>query len=420
MKSLEFPVKAHPFSGEDAGFPVNHYPFTVNEDPKPGKQPGFPVKEYGISGEANPVSGEQGRIHSDKNHISINTPPLTFPGLIFHGEAMARFNSKTQGWLDQLPILAAEFQKIPLPTTEDLTKTLKAKPAMVSYLKTLNTLFDPATMDKVRQATQADPPYDLSFNNVRTLLGLKGRVKDFPAAFHEALDVVLARRLKTRHIENLVEWIASGNPAKDFDPKQARNKKRETKPKGSVISPPVPGTNTPGEPEITTSPAAAKKSKLVTLWELPTKGLLLLLKGLWWLLATPAKWLGKQIKKTAAKFAEDPGSFMKNLVIGTLQFIFWGILLCVLIGVLHWGWTHYGRAFVGGKVKELMPSVSAKADNAQASSTPTPSAAPAAQAGTTAKTHSPRGYREIQPPEELKDRVQKSKEFGHGFRQTSI
>ncbi len=294
----------------------------------------------------------------------------------------------TPDWLDDLAAVTAQHDKTPSANQGVLAKALKLHRPYVSQLLVLQPIFDPPTVEKVRQAS---PAYNLSYRRAKELLGLKGKVADFPKAGREMVDQILTRHLATNQIKDLVDEIVRENPTRGtagssnpaFFERLGRRIDRALGWGGSPLEADSQGGQPDAEESEGEEPAKAKTPK--TSAKAPAQGKAPSGKKA----GGPVKWAGKQIEKTPTNFANHPGTFMKNLVLGTLQFVFWGILLCVLIGFLHWGWVHYGRSFVGGKVKELMPSASAKADNAQASSTPTPSAAPAAQAGTTAKTHSP-------------------------------
>ncbi len=79
---------------------------------------------------------------------------------------------------------------------------------------------NPAALEKVRQAA----PFILSFNGAKALIPL-GTMADPSGAVHSALDIILSRRLATRHIEALVEWMISGKSAESFDSKAKQRPK---------------------------------------------------------------------------------------------------------------------------------------------------------------------------------------------------
>ncbi len=142
---------------------------------------------------------------------------------------MAKPNTKSLDWLDDMAALAAEKAKNPSANYDDLAETLITTKSKVSYLFALKATFDPAAVKKVRQAAQGNHPFILSYKSALALTDLVGRVPDLPQAVQEALEVILTHRYATRHIEALVEHLAAGNPAKDFDHKKVKNKKREPK-----------------------------------------------------------------------------------------------------------------------------------------------------------------------------------------------
>ncbi len=141
---------------------------------------------------------------------------------------MEKSNLKSLAWLDKLSAFAAEREKNPDIPHAELAKALGHDKAMVSFLRSLNSCFDPAAVERVRQAAQGPHPFTLSFNSALELAKLNGKVPDLPGAFQDALEVVLARHLAKRHIKNLVDWIASGKPAKDFDPKKIKGNKQDS------------------------------------------------------------------------------------------------------------------------------------------------------------------------------------------------
>ncbi len=132
---------------------------------------------------------------------------------------MAKYKPKSRSWLDSLSALTAEREKNPSLKYPGLAKALNTSTGMIANFSALNDLFDPPAREKVRQAAEVIPSFDLSLNSALALTGLEGKVKDLPSAFHETLDEVLVRHYKTSHIKALVEWVVAGKPAKDFDPK---------------------------------------------------------------------------------------------------------------------------------------------------------------------------------------------------------
>jgi hypothetical protein len=127
---------------------------------------------------------------------------------------MAGLKKESLVWLDQLEVLNTHPDST---SRAELIRTLNVKNSHITNLRALKPCFDPKAVEKVRQAALATQPYTLSFNSALALAGLKNRVSDFPTAFHTALDLALSRRLSLRHIKALVQWMASGKPASEFD-----------------------------------------------------------------------------------------------------------------------------------------------------------------------------------------------------------
>jgi hypothetical protein len=141
--------------------------------------------------------------------------------------------------------------KTPSARRKELAKTLDLHPTMVTFLKAIKPCFDPAAIEKVRQAAQgifpstsnvlgqSNPvvqleasqqmPYTLSFNSAQALAGLNGKVTDLPGSVNSALDVIFTHRLITKQIKSLVKWMVSGKPAAEFDPRK-KVKKSKVKP----------------------------------------------------------------------------------------------------------------------------------------------------------------------------------------------
>lgn len=323
---------------------------------------------------------------------------------------MAEANQGSLDWLDQLDKLTALRGKDSSISHADMANALKVHRPYVSQLLALQPIFDPITAAKVRKAA---PGYILSFNSAKELFGLKSKVEDFTKTAREVVEKILTDQLQTAQIKDLVDKIIANNPKRkpEVDSSMGffeRNGRRIGGAIGRVLDillwlRPKQTTEQPdieeegNEAEKAVNPKSGGRTS-------PTKKT-----------GGPLKWVGKQIGKIATSFLDHPGTFMKNLVIGTIQFVIWGILFCVLLGVLHWGWAHYGRAFFEENVKGLIPNFSAKVDNVQPVNTPTPSAAPATQKGTAPITLHSIAYKEIQQPEELNDRVRKDKEYGTDF-----
>ena len=133
---------------------------------------------------------------------------------------MPDFKPESLDWLDDLSALEAEQQKNPSAKTGKLADALDNHKSMISFLLAIQACFDPAAIEKIRLADKNASKFTLSFNSARALSRLKRKVKveDLSSLVHAALDVTLFRRLKTKQIEALVGWVASGKPAAEFDP----------------------------------------------------------------------------------------------------------------------------------------------------------------------------------------------------------
>ncbi len=142
---------------------------------------------------------------------------------------MPEIQSEPLSWLKNLSSLVAEKAKNPKAKYPELADALKVSKPYVGFLSAIYECFDQAALERVRQAAQGSPSYTLSFNNARELAKLKGKVPDLPGAIHAALDLVLPRRLATKHIEALVDWMAEGKPISEFDPAKVKNKKKKPK-----------------------------------------------------------------------------------------------------------------------------------------------------------------------------------------------
>jgi len=130
---------------------------------------------------------------------------------------MAGLKSESLSWVDQLETIRALG---PTASRTDKKKTLNLSDGLVTAVINLEACFDPAAVKKVRQAAQANPPFILSSNSAKALIGLKKRkVADLHGSVHAALDVIFVHRLTPKQIEALVNWMVSGKPASEFDPK---------------------------------------------------------------------------------------------------------------------------------------------------------------------------------------------------------
>jgi hypothetical protein len=146
------------------------------------------------------------------------------PDFLFtKGVPLSNIKSESLVWLDNLAALEAQLQKTPSATHAELAETLNLKRPYVSLLLTLKPILDPAAVEKVRLASNSG--FVLSFNGAKALIPL-GKLADPSGAVHTALDIILTRRLVTRHIEALVDGMISGKPAESFDSKAKQRPKR--------------------------------------------------------------------------------------------------------------------------------------------------------------------------------------------------
>lgn len=274
-------------------------------------------------------------------------------------------------WLDDIAAITAQREKTPSGSHADWANSLKLNRGYVSQLLALQPIFDPPTVEKIRQAA---PSFVFSYSRVKELSRLKGKVEDFPNAGREVVEKTLAGHLTSVQIKDLVDKIIGVKPQKGSTDSIAQGTferlgKRidgwfggsSTQPEeigeeaGSVMEPAHPShgprhvASAQGaennEPKEAETPKAATKTKPVKLWEVPFKIVGWLFK---WFLLKPGKWLETKILKRVNAFLDHPGTFMKNLVVGTVQFIFWVVILCVLVWALRWGWDHYGRSYLSG------------------------------------------------------------------------
>jgi hypothetical protein len=137
---------------------------------------------------------------------------------------MTLLNPESLSWVNQLETIRSLG---PNASRADRKKALNLSNALVSNIINLEVCFDPAAIEKVRQAAQANPPFILSSNSAKALIGLKKRkVADLHGSVHAALDVIFALRLDTRHVKALVDWIISGNPLNHLTPKPNPQKRQ--------------------------------------------------------------------------------------------------------------------------------------------------------------------------------------------------
>ena len=138
---------------------------------------------------------------------------------------MTLLNPESLSWINQLETIRALG---PNASRADRKKALNLSDGLVTAAINLEVCFDPAAIEKVRQASKVNPPYILSSKSAKALVGLKkAKVPDLTGSVHAALDITLSQRLTTRQIEALVEWIISGKSASEFDP----NNKTAVKPR---------------------------------------------------------------------------------------------------------------------------------------------------------------------------------------------
>lgn len=162
---------------------------------------------------------------------------------------MAGLKKESLIWLDQLEVLRAR----PHAGRPELQKALNVRNSHITNLVSVKACFDPAAIEKVRQAAQANPPHILSFKNAVALASLSKAKPDdlspiggLPGALHTALDMALSQRLTTLQIKALVQCIIDKKPLAEFDPKKVKALKRrrsagngrsESKDSPSVLSP---------------------------------------------------------------------------------------------------------------------------------------------------------------------------------------
>ena len=125
-------------------------------------------------------------------------------------------------WLDKLDRLKEKLQANPNATKDELAKALDAKVPTIKLLIWVSGYFDTEAILRIRQASQANPPYILSLKSAQALIGLKGRVPDFSGALMTVLEKAISADLQTYQIKALVEWVVEGKAVQDFDPIQVK------------------------------------------------------------------------------------------------------------------------------------------------------------------------------------------------------
>jgi hypothetical protein len=260
-------------------------------------------------------------------------------------------NKPSLDWLDDIASLSAQLDKTPSATHAELAKALKLLRPYVSTLLALKPIFDPPTAEKVRQAA---PSYVLSFYSVKGLVGLNGKVSDYPKAGREAVDQILTHHLTASGIKGLIDQITGGDTIVVTDESQS-NPLTEGGPAfferlGQRIGRGLDGllglrpqadlSPDPHSETLVKEGALAKGEARDSTYseksDSPKTSAAKQGGGI-------PNWIGKLIQKMVTHFVEHPAKSMQNLVLGIVQFIFWSILLCLLLWALHWGWTHFGR-----------------------------------------------------------------------------
>jgi hypothetical protein len=177
---------------------------------------------------------------------------------------MAGLKSESLIWLDQLETLI----QLPSPKRSDIQKALNVQDSHITKLQAIKTCFDQKAKDKVRSAAQ-DNAYIFSFNNAVALSKLIPRQKGSKgqeiktadlSTFHTALDTALTRRLTTRQIKDLVDWIKDGNPADSFT--ESAQPRRAPRLGASAQVPETFKESEPGKKEKTHSKTAQKTSSV--------------------------------------------------------------------------------------------------------------------------------------------------------------
>ncbi len=300
-------------------------------------------------------------------------------------------------WLDDLAALTVQVEKTPEASKSELARTLNLHRQVVINLLILSPILDPETVEKIRQAALSDPPYILSYNSAKALTGLKGKVPDLPRAVQEALDLILPRRLATKQIGALVEWMVSGKPVGDFDPSKVKKRSKVRSPKSTGKETSSQETQSP-KPEIATSATApigapprndskVKQSKTPVMgtaeslfWgqlagvslvsrirakikkgERPTLGESLILVGAMLLGVLKflghwawkaLHWVGKKVFRLFYRAVKGLAGLLGGVVGGILE----KVLVVVLFVLLCWGAYEFffQHRSVGGLVKEVV------------------------------------------------------------------
>jgi hypothetical protein len=131
---------------------------------------------------------------------------------------MTLLNPESLSWVNQLETLRTLG---PSASRADRKKALNVRESQITILNHLDDCFDPAAIEKVRQAAKGATPYILSSGNAKALVELKkAKISDLPGKVHAALDVIFTHHLTTKQIKSLVKWMVSGKSADEFDPKK--------------------------------------------------------------------------------------------------------------------------------------------------------------------------------------------------------
>ena len=192
-----------------------------------------------------------------------------------------------------------------------------------------------------------------------------------------ALEVAIDHKMTEAQVKGLVAHIQSGNQPEDYTPHKAVKPKAssgeealhkplhvhdliaqkakevvaklQVKPEELMDEPPGDSLKPASHQSHGTGTAKSSPGKVLS----PVLNVLGVLG--FWLIVKPSYWVWKQILKVVSRFLQHPGNFMKKLVVGTFVFIFWTVLACLLYVVLHWSWTHYGRAGYEKYVRPELP-----------------------------------------------------------------
>lgn len=148
------------------------------------------------------------------------------------GVPLSNIKSESLVWLNNLAALEAQLQKTPSATHTQLADALNLKRPYVSVLLALQPVLNPAAIEKVRLASTSG--FVLSFNGAKALIPL-GTMANPSGAVHSALDIILTRRLATRHIEALVDGMINGKSTESFDSKAKQRPKRVQQVQGKPV-----------------------------------------------------------------------------------------------------------------------------------------------------------------------------------------